>query len=65
MFTLKNRHRSLLCKVYGDKSDDSAAYLGHMMLSYLLCIQVLQQEYNSSGCQSIELTCVNLEATVD
>ena len=36
-FTLKNRHQSLLCKVYGDKSDDSAVYPGHVTLSYLLC----------------------------
>ena len=27
-FTLENCHQILLCKVYGDKSDDSAVYLG-------------------------------------
>ena len=35
-FTLKNRHPSLLCKVYGAKNDDSAVYLGYVTLLYLL-----------------------------
>ena len=34
--TLKNRHQSLLCKVYGNKSDDTAILSEHVIISYLL-----------------------------
>ena len=33
--TLENRHQSLLYKVYGDKSDDTALLSEHMIISYL------------------------------
>ena len=36
--TLENRHQSLLCKVYGDKSDDTAFLSEHVIILYLLCL---------------------------
>ena len=33
---LENRHQSLLCKVYGAKSDDTALLSEHAIISYLL-----------------------------
>ena len=34
--TLENRHQSSLCKVYGDKSDDTAFLSEHVIILYLL-----------------------------
>ena len=33
--------REILCKVYGNKSDDAAFLFGHVMLSDLLCLILL------------------------
>ena len=34
--TVENHHQSLLCKAYGDKSDDTALLSEHVIISYLL-----------------------------
>ena len=40
--------QSSLCKVDGDKSDDSAVYLAHVMLLYLLWFPILDSPYTEA-----------------